>query len=139
MALDSQPSSSSSSWFAASAAFLVALGTQSLLDNVVPASLVFPVHSIGHHDYFVAGEPASLIIYAVFGFLGLLMGSAVAVRLTQRYSRRLMAMLVLVVCLDGFFFALSERASLGPMATWVVGSVLGAVAGVWIALKSWRS
>jgi hypothetical protein len=122
----------SSPWLAALVSLLVALGSQTLLESVLPASFAdLPFGSTGL-VYHVAGESLwpSMAVIRVVSFA---VGGAVGVLLTRRLSHTLLVMLMLVSALCTVFAQFPARSSLLGFVVWSVAAPVGIVFGAWVA------
>jgi hypothetical protein len=129
--MEPRPFRTNSTWFAAMIALLVALGTQVLLDSIVPAS--FTQLQFGTPDTIVVPRTgaAPWVTDAAIRFLSFALGGFVAVLLAEVLSRWLFAALLLLAVLATIFQQLPSH---GP-ATWLV--LWSLVAPMAIALGAW--
>jgi hypothetical protein len=131
----------SAPWFAALVALLVALGTQRLLDAVLPAGLVLVAAARDGIDAYRA-DPSALVPFEVaVCFLSFAVGGAIGVRMAGRLSRPLAALLAGAGVLAALFEPLPPHSLAHPLVAiplWVLTAPAGVLAGAWVASKRRR-
>lgn len=130
--MDTKVFAASSKWFSSMVALLVALGTKTLLDNIIPASIADLPFISSPRTSHVAGE-MSLVSAAAIQFLSFAMGGAVAVLLARGLSRGLVALLRGVAILATVFEQFPGRNPLALLAVWSIAGPAGIIAGAWAA------
>lgn len=135
--MNPKPFSASSLWLAAIASLLVALGTQTLIENIHPLSMLELLSSQGAVVYqFVEGSRwryETAVRFASFAA-----GGAIAVLLARGISRWLAASLVVVAIVATAFSqypslaGLPSGALLVPMTLWSLAAPAGVILGAWL-------
>jgi hypothetical protein len=118
-----------SPWLAASVAALVALGAQTLLESVLPASLAdlpFMARPAPH----VAGESfwPSMAVIRVASFA---VGGMVGVLLSRKLSRALLVLLVLASVLCTILAQFPVPSAVLGLVVWSLAAPVGVTAGAW--------
>ncbi len=123
----------SSVWFSSLVALLVALGSQTFLDNIVPTSVADL--QFGTPDPIIIHRAGGLRLWVAEGIIRLLsfaFGGFVSVVLSGELSRRLLALLLLVAVLATVFQQLPGSGSVTWLVLWStiapIGIILGAKA-----------
>lgn len=117
----------SSTWFSSLVGLLVALGTQTFLDAVIPANAI----NVGS-GYFVVSQ-SLWIGDIVIRILSYIFGGFVGALLARSLSTRLIAMLLIAALIPTFFAQLPEKASMPWIVAWGISAPLGIVLGAWLA------
>ena len=127
--MPAKPRLSGSIWFASLVALLVALGTQLLMESVIPAiAFTWLDGGPGRPEpyYWVAGTSFwrgdSMLRFVAFGF-----GACVACLLARSRSIRLVAGLVAVSLLAVAFAQLPAKAAAWQLAIWALSGPTGAL------------
>jgi len=123
----------SSKWFASLVGLLVALGTQALLESIVPASAGDLPFVSSARTYHVAGELTPVVEAFVIQFFSFAMGGVVGVLLARGLSRGLVVMLLGVAVLATVFEQFPGRGSLALLALWSIAAPAGIITGAWVA------
>jgi hypothetical protein len=121
-----------SPWLAALISLLVALGSETLLASVLPASFADlhagstrPVNQVVGESLWPSMTLVRLVSFAV--------GGAVAVLLTRGLSRTLLLALMLVSALCTFFAQFPARSSVLGFLVWSAAAPVGVAFGAWVA------
>ncbi len=135
--MNPRPFTASSTWLSSFACLLIALGTQTLIENIHPLSIFEALSSPGTVVYqFV--EESRWRSDTVVRFASFLAGGAIAVLLARGISRRLVISLVIVAIVATVFsqfpslVGLPSQALLLPMALWSLAAPAGAIVGAWL-------
>jgi len=113
-------------WLAALIALLVGLGTQVLLEGVIPVSLGGP------GGYVHVGWQSIWVSDAAIRFASFATGGYVSVLLVRALPLRLAVLLVLVAILGTVFVQFPAKLALVWLVVWSAAAPFGALLGAWV-------
>jgi hypothetical protein len=124
----------SSAWFSSLAALLVALGSETLLNAITPASLTdlqfgTPDITVIHR----AGGWSLWAIEATIRLLSFALGGTIGVLLARALSSQLLAMLLLIAVLATVFQQLPGSGPVPWLVVWSLLAPTGIAFGAWVA------
>jgi hypothetical protein len=126
----------SSAWFSSSIALLVALGSETLLKAITPAS--FTDLQFGTPDITIIHRAGGWSLWAIDTTIRLLsfaLGGAIGVLLARALSGRLLAMLLLVAVLATVFQQLPGSGPVPWLVVWSLLAPTGIALGAWVACE----
>ena len=135
--MNQRPFTASSTLFASLASLLVALGTQTLIENINFLSL-FDLLSSPGTVVFQFIEESRWRSHTAIRFVSFAAGGAIAVLLARGKSRRLIGSIFAVAAVATVFsqfpilVGLPSQALLIPMALWSLAAPIGGVLGAWL-------
>jgi hypothetical protein len=122
----------SSMWLSSLAALLVAIGSQTLLESVVPASFAEWLSvSSGSGTIYRAGSGLLWPSGAIIRLVSFVLGGFVGARLAGALTGRLVAGLLLVSVLATIFQQFPGNPSLLGLILWSLAGPVGVVLGAW--------
>ncbi|MGM9485865.1 hypothetical protein [Ideonella sp. YS5] len=127
----------SSAWFASLVAVLVAIGTQALLEAIVPASFAewqaIAGSTASSGTVYRAGSSSLWLTDAIIRLLSFILGGFVAGRLAGALSWRLISMLLTAAVLATVVQQFPGRPAKSLLVLWSLAGPVGVGFGAWVA------